>query len=85
MLVINAVQEAIMTGCLLFLMTRRRQRLSHCMLSRSSIVVLACNILEDIFEEIETMINDCGDDGDCYKGCTKKVSPFQKLKLARFS
>ena len=63
---INAVQEPIMTGCLLFLMTRRRQRLSHCMLSRSSIVVLACNILEDIFEEIETMINDCGDDGDCY-------------------
>ena len=52
------------------------------LLSGSSIVGLDFNILEDIFEEIETMINDCGDDGDCYKGCTKKVSPFQNLKVA---
>ena len=36
------------------------------LLSGSSIVGLDFNILEDIFEEIETMINDCGDDGDCY-------------------
>ena len=50
------------------------------LLSGSSIVGLDFNILEDIFEEIETMINDCGDDGDCYKGCTKKSVPFSKFE-----
>ena len=57
MLALNAVQETIMT-CLLFLMTQtqQRQRLSHCMLSGSSIVGLACNILGDIFEQMEILI-----------------------------